>query len=326
MKKFKKPPFSHGDFDSFDLDLDLFDPLLHLAQILQHLEGILDDVDLGLAVVDDLDGGLHDLFAKLGCPENGFKIEGKTVDLATGEDLQNRLLGEGFTAALGVRELEAAHKAEHLDIDLGHELTDEGIPLVAVLVNVAGADDHVGVGMGGELVVDLLDDVGPVGQVSVGEHDDVTVCGQECGTDGTALSLIVRVAHHADIGEVQCLHGLVTAVLRTVVGENDLVIGKSGRHILMERFGCIGNDAVLIVHRNAQGNLLVEYGFGVAHGYSFQWKNLFGFNIFHKYGSQRKPRFPTSWRFEFFCDRPNLSANNTVSWKRVPVYAPRVPR
>ena len=68
----------HGDFslsrgvffqsDSLDLDLDLPDALLHLGQILQHLEGVLEDVDLGFSVVDDLDGGLHDDLAQLGGP------------------------------------------------------------------------------------------------------------------------------------------------------------------------------------------------------------------------------------------------------------------
>ena len=196
-----------------DLDLDLLDALLHLGQILQHLEGILEDVDLGFSVVDDLDGGLHDDLAQLGGPEDGLKVEGEAVDLTVGEDLPHGLAGEGLTAALGVGKLEAAHQAQDLDVDLGGQLTDEGVALVAVLVEVAGADDHIGGGVGGELIVDLLDNVTAVGQVGIGEHDDVPLGGQQGGTDGTALALVVGVAHHADVGEVHVLHDLVAAVL-----------------------------------------------------------------------------------------------------------------
>ena len=110
----------------FDLDLNAADASFHFGQVAQHLEGILEDADLGLTVVDDLDGGLHDGLAQLGCPEDGLEIKGEAVDLATGEDLPHRLAGEGLTAALGIGQLEAAEEAEHLDIDLGGQLADVG--------------------------------------------------------------------------------------------------------------------------------------------------------------------------------------------------------
>ena len=216
-------------------------------------------------MVDDLDGGLHDDLAQLGGPEDGLKVEGEAVDLAVGEDLPHGLAGEGLTTALGIRELEAAHQAQHLDVDLGGQLTDEGVALVAVLVEVAGADDHMGLGIGGELVVDLLDDVTAIGQVGVGEHDDVPLGGQQGGTDGTALALVVGVSHHADVGKVHLFHNLIASVLGTVVGEDDLVVLKGGGHIFVQGLGGIGDDTALVVHGDAKGDLFVEYGLGGAH-------------------------------------------------------------
>ena len=67
----------------FDLDLDLLDPSLHLGQILQHLEGVLEHVDLGLAVVDYLYRHFFDLIAKLCRPQYRLKIESKAVDLTS---------------------------------------------------------------------------------------------------------------------------------------------------------------------------------------------------------------------------------------------------
>ena len=60
----------------FSLYLCLLNALLHFENIADHLEGIADDIDLALAVVDDLNGHLHDLHTELIRPENALKIEG----------------------------------------------------------------------------------------------------------------------------------------------------------------------------------------------------------------------------------------------------------
>ena len=82
--------------------------------------------------------------------------------------------------------------------------------------------------------------------------------GEQSGTDGTALTAVIGVAHHADAGQVQRLHGLIAPVLTSVVGKEDLVVLKGLGHILVQGAGGIGNNAVFVVHGNAKGDFLTH--------------------------------------------------------------------
>ena len=164
-----------------------------------------------------------------------------------------------LAAALRVRQPEAAHKAQHLDIDFGCKPTDEGISLIAVLGQIARADNHIRVPavllrLAEEGVVNPPDNIGAVGKIGVGKHHKIALRRQQRRAYGAALALIIGVAYHADVRQTQLRNRPVAPVCTAVVGKNNLIIIEICRHIVGQCPCRVGNDAVFVIHGDTQGH------------------------------------------------------------------------
>ena len=258
-------------------------------------------------MVDHLCGKLPNGQLQLVCPKQCLKVKGKAVRLTAREDLSCRLSRKGLTATLGIRKTESTHQGEHAQIGLGHELAQKGIALVAVLMQVARADHHLHFPSAIQKnLIHLLDHVGAVRQIGVGKETNVSRGLKHRRANGTALAAVLRIADHADVRKCERFNGLVTAIGASVTAKQDLVIRKMRLHIRRKRLGRLRDHAVLVIHRNANGNFHVSFP-----SLCFDTK------------TDRNPaRSQASRADPALRDRKQTYASSTASSKRAPEYAP----
>lgn len=168
-----------------------------LRRIVEHAEGVADDVDFGFGRVDPLDREVGDGEGEFAGEEEDFDVEGEAVDLLALEDGFRGVSAEGFEAALGVAEFGEAKAGEDCIEALAHRAARPGLrPGDSRVAVLAVTDEHRDFGVRGEMSAERIDFREGDAQVGVHVKDEFAGGAEHAGADGVAFAALGRAIDH----------------------------------------------------------------------------------------------------------------------------------